>query len=118
MRWTDEERTNIECINDVIGQSNLKHFGTLILNNGHDFKAKYPDNTTDKFKQYLRDQASRVPELEKFLSLFVDRVIILDTELEDEELNNPQLDQFYNGLKDLTFKIDKKTQQWPFCCFT
>ena len=122
IRWTDEERTTVQSTIDIVGESNLQSFGTLMLTNGHDFLAKYPQNTLDKFREYLQSQASQVPELERFFGLFDGHVILLDTELENQALNRPQLEQFFNGVGPNMFKVNGNHHEedeygcWPFNC--
>ena len=98
LRWTDEEKRTVRLTIDTVGQSDLHSFGTLVINNGHEFKVKYPENTLAKFKDYLIQQASKKSELKEFLNLFRGSVMILDTELEDQEFNGPQLQTFYSNL--------------------
>ena len=93
-----------------------------MLTSGHDFQAKYPQNTLEKFKEYLQIQASQEPELENFFSLFNDRVIILDTELENQALNRPQLEPFLKSIGlNITDVIDDNIKKnpdtlWRFIC--
>ena len=70
-----------------------------------------------KFQEYLDHQKSQVPQLERFIRLFDDRVILLDTELEDEALNGPQLQQFYRDLDRKSFKIEMERPSHSPCRF-
>ena len=60
------------------------------------------------FTEYLLHMGQQELELRSFLSHFHGRAMILDTEVEDEELNAPQLHNFFCNIGDSRFTVPRQ----------